>query len=110
MKNHDFFMVFRGHIVSDITGDTSSDQGKLFGTFLMKIFFIRNVPNNIPWLLKVSPVMPETIFPRKTVKKHDFSCLLTTVGIPIVNVCTAASIYRNARFFLRGRGAGSKQL
>ena len=39
---------------------------------LMKIFFMRNVPNNIPWLLKVFPVLPVTIFPRKTM---NFSCL-----------------------------------
>ena len=40
MKNLDFLMVFRGHIVSDITGDTFSDQEMLFGTFLMKNIFI----------------------------------------------------------------------
>ena len=39
---------------------------------LMKIFFIRNVPNNIPWSLKVFPVMPVTIFPRKTMKNSCF--------------------------------------
>ena len=39
---------------------------------MMKIFFIRNVPNNIPWSLKVFPVMPVTIFPRKTMKKSCF--------------------------------------
>ena len=38
----------------------------------MKIFFIRNVPNNIPWSLKVFPVMPVTIFPRKTMKNSCF--------------------------------------
>ena len=38
----------------------------------MKIFFIRNVPNNIPWPLKVLPVMPVTIFPRKTMKNPCF--------------------------------------
>ena len=128
-------MVFRGNIVTGITGNTFSDQGMLFGTFLtknifidfpthilkhifcyiqlknscfleanlivireyimiaqikpmkiieffdkimqkicfkigvgksMKIFFIRNVPNNIPWSLKVFSAMPVTIFPRKT--------------------------------------------
>ena len=35
---------------------------------LMKIFFMWNVPNNIPWPLKVSPVISETIFPRKPIK------------------------------------------
>ena len=39
---------------------------------LMKIFFIRNVPNNIPWSLKMFPVMYVTIFPRKTMKKSCF--------------------------------------
>ena len=38
----------------------------------MKIFFIRNVPNNIPWSLEVFPVMPVTIFPRKPVKNPCF--------------------------------------
>ena len=33
-------MVFRGNIVSGITGNTFSDQGMLFGTFLMKNIFI----------------------------------------------------------------------
>ena len=39
-------MVVRGNIVSDITGDTFSDQGMLFGTFLMKNIFI-NFPTPI---------------------------------------------------------------
>ena len=39
---------------------------------LMKIFFIRNVPNNSPWSLKMSPVMHATIFPRKTMKNSRF--------------------------------------
>ena len=34
----------------------------------MKIFFMRNVPNNIPWSPKVFPVMSVTIFPRKPMK------------------------------------------
>ena len=38
-------------------------------------------------------------------KNQVFSCLLITVGIPIVNACTTASLYRNA-WFLWGRGAG----
>ena len=38
----------------------------------MKIFFIRNVPNNIPWSLKMFPVMYVTIFPRKTMKNSCF--------------------------------------
>ena len=38
----------------------------------MKIFFIRNVPNNIPWSLKVFSGMPVTIFPRKPMKKSFF--------------------------------------
>ena len=33
-------MVFRGNIVTGITGNTFSDQGILFGTFLMKNIFI----------------------------------------------------------------------
>ena len=44
---------------------------------LMKIFSIRNAPNNIPWSLKVFPVMSVTIFPRKTIKN---SCFLMFVG------------------------------
>ena len=39
-------MVFRGNIVSNVTGDTLSDQGMLFGTFLMKNIFI-NFPTPI---------------------------------------------------------------
>ena len=39
---------------------------------LMKIFFIRNVPNNIPWSLKMFPVMYVTIFPRKPMKNSCF--------------------------------------
>ena len=38
----------------------------------MKIFFIRNVPNKIPWSLKVFSVMFVTIFPRKTMKNSCF--------------------------------------
>ena len=33
-------MGFRGNIVTGITGNTFSDQGMLFGTFLMKNIFI----------------------------------------------------------------------
>ena len=33
-------MVLRGNIVTGITGNTFSDQGMLFGTFLMKNIFI----------------------------------------------------------------------
>ena len=33
-------MVFRGNIFAGITGDTFSDQGMLFVTFLMKNIFI----------------------------------------------------------------------
>jgi len=40
MKKHGFFMGFRGNIVTGITGNTFSDQGMLFGTFLMKNIFI----------------------------------------------------------------------
>ena len=36
---------------------------------LMKIFFIRNVPNNIPWSLKVFPVMTVMMFPFKNHEK-----------------------------------------
>ena len=39
-------MIFRRNIVSGITGDTSSDQGILFGTFLTKNIFI-NFPTPI---------------------------------------------------------------
>ena len=39
---------------------------------LMKIFFIRNAPNNSSWSLKMSPVMHATIFPRKTMKNSRF--------------------------------------
>ena len=38
----------------------------------MKIFFIRNAPNNIPWLLKVFPAMPVMMFPFKNMKKSWF--------------------------------------
>ena len=64
----------------------------------MKIFFMRNVPNNIPWSLKVCPVTSETLFPRKTMNFSCFSCFLTTVGISIVNACSVVSLYRNAHF------------
>ena len=46
MKKYEKFKVFRGNIVSDVTGDTFSDQGMLFGTFLMKNIFI-NFPTPI---------------------------------------------------------------
>ena len=39
-KKHESFMVFRGNIVTGITGNTYSGQGMLFGTFLMKNIFI----------------------------------------------------------------------
>ena len=39
-EKHGFLMVFRGNIVTGITGNTFSDQGMLFGTFLMKNIFI----------------------------------------------------------------------
>ena len=39
-KNHEFFMAFRGNIVTGITGNTFSDRGMLFETFLMKNIFI----------------------------------------------------------------------
>ena len=35
-----------------------------------------------------------TLIPVK--KKHVFSCLSITIGIPIVNACTTSSLYRNA--------------
>ena len=41
MKNHENFMVFGGNIVTDFTGNTFSDQGMLFGTFLMENIFIK---------------------------------------------------------------------
>ena len=46
----------------------------------MKIFFIRNVPNKIPWSLKVFPVMHVTIFPRKTMKISCFFLLVHHCG------------------------------
>ena len=55
----------------------------------MKIFFIRNAPNNIAWSLKVFPFYAcdeITLIPVK--KKQVFSCLSITIGIPIVNACT----------------------
>ena len=63
----------------------------------MKIFFIRNAPNNIAWSLKVFPFYAcdeITLIPVK--KKQVFSCLSITIGIPIVNACTTSSLYRNA--------------
>ena len=39
-KKHDFFMVFRGNIVTGITRNTFSDKVMLLGTFLMKNIFI----------------------------------------------------------------------
>ena len=39
-------MVFRGNIVSNVTANTPSDQGMLFGTFLMQNIFI-----NFPTLI-----------------------------------------------------------
>ena len=41
MKKHEIFMVFRGNVISDVTADTPSDQGMLFGTFRMKNIFIK---------------------------------------------------------------------
>ena len=38
----------------------------------MKIFFIRNAPNNIPWSLKVFPAVPVMMFPFKNMKKSCF--------------------------------------
>ena len=66
---------------------------------LIKIFSIRNAPNNIPWSLKVSLLMPDAIFPPKTMIFSWFLCFLTTVGIPIVNARTVASLYINAHFY-----------
>ena len=60
----------------------------------MKIFFIRNVPNNIPWSRKVFPVMPVTIFPRKTMKKSCFFlpvCHCGTLYSKSVIPCTRPS-------------------
>ena len=42
----------------------------------MKIFFIRNVSNIIPWPLNVVPVMPLTVFPRKNMKISCFFMLV----------------------------------
>ena len=75
----------------------------------MKVFFMRNVPNNIPWSLGVFAVTFEKIFPRKTMNFHAFSCYLATVGISIVNACTVATIYRSAHFYFV-RGSRSKML
>ena len=65
---------------------------------LIKIFFMRNAPNNILWSVKVSPMMPETIFPRKTMIFSWFSCFRTIVGISIVNARIVVSLYGNAHF------------
>ena len=52
----------------------------------MKMFFIRNVPNNIPWSLKVFPVMTVMMFPFKNHEKiMFFSHQSATVGLSIVN-------------------------
>ena len=40
MKTHEKIMVFRGDIARGITGNTFSDNGMLFETFLMKNIFI----------------------------------------------------------------------
>jgi len=40
MKAHEKIMVFRGNIARGITGNTFSDKGMLFETFLMKNIFI----------------------------------------------------------------------
>ena len=70
---------------------------------LMKIFFIRNVPNNIPWSLKMFPVMSVTIFPRKTVKKHDFF-MFADYCRDSNSKCTHYSIALQKRvFFMRER-------
>ena len=37
-------MVFRGNIVTSITGNTFSDQGMLFGAFLMENIFHQKCP------------------------------------------------------------------
>ena len=42
----------------------------------MKIFFIRNVPDNIPWPQEVLPVMPGTPFPRNYM---NLSCFFLPV-------------------------------
>ena len=71
---------------------------------LMKIFFIRNVPNNIPWSLKIFPVMSVMIFPRKTIKKiHVFPCLAITVGSPIVNAPHYSIALQKRVFLMRER-------
>ena len=161
-------MVFRGNIVTGITGNTSSDQGMLFGTFLMKnifihfptlilnhvfcsislkfscflqqtwrlctttadktyenhwifdemmqkiwfkigvgnlmkIFFIRNVPNNIPWSLKVFPVMSVMIFPRKTIQNSCFFMFVDYCS-DFNSKCMHYSIALQKRaFFVRAR-------
>ena len=63
---------------------------------LMKIFFIRNVPNNIPLPLKMFPVMPLAPLPRKSM---IFSCVFMFSDycrVSLVNACTVAAPYRNA--------------
>ena len=52
----------------------------------MKIFFVRNVPDNIPWPLKVFPVMPVVIFPRKIMK---ISCFF-------LPVCHCGTLYNKS--------------
>ena len=70
-------MVFRGNIVTGITGNTFSDQGVLFGAFLMKNIFIK-----FP-----TPILTHNFCMISSKNPMIFiGFILTgTVGLPIVN-------------------------
>ena len=65
---------------------------------VMKIIFIRNVPNNIPWSLKVSPVTLETIFPRKAMIFSRFFMFCDYCRDFYRNARIVTSLFRNAHF------------
>ena len=76
---------------------------------LMKIFFIRNVVNNIALSLKKFPVMPLVTFPRKNM---IFPCVFVFSGYCRVSyskrMLYAIALQKSVSFL--GRGAGSKHL
>ena len=82
----EIFMLFRSKLASfmRIHHDSTDKTMKIIELFdeimqklwlkigvgnLMKIFFIRNAPNNISWSLKVFPVMTVMMFPFKNHEK-----------------------------------------
>ena len=76
---------------------------------LMKIFSIRNVPNSIPWSLKVFPMTSVTVIPPKTMK---ISCFFKFVD-NCRDCCSNSmhySISSTETHFWRGRRAGSRRL